>query len=110
MISGTAVMTNHRVNSDQKWVVFTGLVVLNIMDVATTMLVLSRGGVEGNPFIRPLTGVVWQVSLLKAVVLAMIGVFLARSHQSRIGELALAATTGWYLAVVMWNLSVLAAV
>jgi len=107
MTSGTAVVTTRRVLADQRWAMFAGLVVLNIVDVVTTMLVLGRGGVEGNPFVKPMIDGIWQVSLLKAAVLLIVAMLLVRSRRSRITELALAATTGWYLAVVLWNVVVL---
>jgi len=107
MTSSTAVVANRRVVADQRWAVFIGLVVLNAVDVLTTVLVLGRGGVEGNPFIRPMIDGVWQVSMLKAAILVIVGLLLTRSRGSRIAEFALTATTGWYLAVVAWNLVVL---
>lgn len=87
-----------------------GLVVLNVVDVITTAVVLDRGGIEGNPFIKPMIEGIWQVSLLKAAVLIIIGMLLMRSKESRISDLALAATSGWYLAVVMWNFVVLSVI
>jgi len=87
-----------------------GLVVLNVIDVITTAVILGRGGVEGNPFVKPMIDGIWQVSLLKAAVLLIIGMLLMRAKESRISNLALAATSGWYLAVVSWNLLVLAVI
>ncbi len=105
-----AVITTRRTFDDQRWSLFLGLVVLNVVDVITTFVIIGRGGVEGNPFVKPLIDGVWQVSLLKAVVLAIIGLLLMRCEQSRISNIALSGATGWYLAVVFWNLLVLAVI
>ncbi len=109
-MDGTAVVATRRAFSDQRWNMYFGLVVLNVIDVITTAVILNRGGIEGNPFIKPMIEGIWQVSLLKAAVLIIIGMLLMRSKESRISDLALAATSGWYLAVVLWNFMVLAVV
>jgi len=109
-MNGTAVVAIRRTIADQRWSVYFGLVVLNVIDVITTAVILDRGGVEGNPFIRPMVDGIWQVSLLKAAVLIIIGMLLMRAKESRVSNLALAATTGWYLAVVLWNFTILAVV
>ena len=93
--------------TDRRWSMFVGLAVLNVADVITTAMVLDRGGSESNPFVKPLVDDIWQVGLLKIAVLVIIAALLTRCRESRIAEFALAATTGWYLAVVMWNLAVL---
>lgn len=95
---------------DQRWMLFVALVVLNIADVITTALVLSAGGVETNPFIKPIVDDMAMVSLLKAGVLAIVAALLVRCRDSRIAEFALTLTTGWYVAVVGWNIAVLALV
>lgn len=97
-----------RVAIDQRWVLFAALVVLNVADVITTALVLASGGVESNPFVQPIVHDMASVSLLKAAVLGIVGCLLVRCRDSRIAELALTLTTGWYLAVVGWNVAVLA--
>lgn len=95
------------VRADPRWALYVGLVVLNVLDVITTAMVLDRGGAERNPFVQPFVDDMWQVGLLKAVVLVVIATLLARVRGSRIAELSLAGTTGWYLAVVSWNVAVL---
>ncbi len=105
-----AVITIRRTFDDQRWSLYLGLVVLNVIDVITTFLIIGRGGVEGNPFVKPLIDGAWQVSLLKAAVLIIIGLLLMRCEQSRISNIALTGATGWYLAVVVWNLLVLAVI
>ncbi|MEQ8840165.1 MAG: DUF5658 family protein [Acidimicrobiales bacterium] len=81
--------------------------VLNVVDLITTVMVLDRGGVERNPFVQPIVDNMWHVGLLKGVVLVLVATLLTRCHGSRIAELALTLTTGWYLAVVSWNVAVL---
>ncbi len=110
MMSGPAVASVHSAFTDQRWLMYFGLVVLNIADVITTAAVLDRGGVEGNPFVQPLIDGIWQVSFFKAVVLIIIALLLRQSRDSRIAHLALATASGWYLAVVLWNGVVLAAI
>ncbi|MEO0492291.1 MAG: DUF5658 family protein [Actinomycetota bacterium] len=91
----------------QRWTLFWSLVVLNVFDVLTTMWVLDRGGVETNPFVEPFVHDMVTVSVMKVVVLGVVGLLLSRCRESRPIDLALVATTGWYVAVVCWNLTVL---
>jgi hypothetical protein len=93
---------------DQRWSLFLALVVLNAFDVITTELVIRAGGHETNPLIQPIVDSVLSVSLVKAAVLAVVGVLLARCQPSRAIDLGLILTTGWYVAVVTWNTVVLA--
>jgi len=107
-MSDVAEATISRGTSDQRWMTYGGLVALNVVDVFTTAVVIDRGGVEGNPFVQPIvTGGIWQISLTKLAVLMIIALLLVRCRESRIAELALATTAGWYLAVVIWNIAVL---
>ncbi len=92
---------------DPRWPLYGGLVVLNLFDVITTALVLDGGGNERNPFVQPVVENIWMIGLLKALVLVLVAVLLTRCEGSRIARLSLAATAGWYLAVVSWNLAVL---
>lgn len=97
-------------SDDARWSMFGWLVVLNVLDVISTAMVLDSGGAERNPFVQPFVESLWQVTGLKVLVLVVIGSLLTRCAGSRIAELALAATTGWYVAVVSWNLMVLSVV
>lgn len=105
--STTTVARWRTVVGDARWSLFVGLVVLNVLDLITTALVLDRGGEERNPFVQPLVENMWHVGLLKAAVLVIVATLLTRCEGSRIAELSLAGTTGWYLAVVCWNVAVL---
>ena len=93
--------------SDSRWTLFIALAVLNVVDLITTAMVLDRGGEERNPFVQPLVENLWHVGLLKAAIMVIVASLLTRCPGSRIAELALAGTTGWYLAVVSWNIAVL---
>jgi hypothetical protein len=92
---------------DVGWTLFFGLIVLNIFDLITPAMVLHRGGSERNPFVQPFVENIWEVALLKGVVLALIAALLTRVQGSRLSKFALAGTVGWYLAVVCWNVAVL---
>lgn len=92
---------------DSTWALFAALGVLNVVDLVTTALVLDRGGAERNPFVQPIVHNLWHVALLKAVMLVIVATLLTRCRGSRVAGLALAGTTGWYLAVVCWNVVVL---
>lgn len=95
---------------EQRWSLFVTLVVLNLFDVITTELVIRAGGHETNPFIQPIVHNFWMVALLKAAALTVVGVLLSRARPSRAIDLGLTLTTGWYVAVVIWNTVVLALV
>jgi len=94
-------------DAGQQWALYAALIVLNVADVITTAMVLDRGGTESNPFVQPIVHQLWLVGLIKAMVLALVGCLLTRCRDSRMADIALVATTGWYLAVVGWNITVL---
>lgn len=102
-----AVTRVRAIVDDPRWALYVGLVVLNLFDLVTTAMVLDRGGSERNPFVQPFVENLWHVGALKGLVLALVATLLTRVEGSRIAALALAGTTGWYLAVVSWNLAVL---
>lgn len=94
--------------ADPRWTLYGGLVVLNLLDVITTAMVIDRGGAERNPFVQPFVHDMRLVTVLKVLVLVIVATLLTRVRDSRLATLALAGTTGWYLAVVSWNTAVLA--
>jgi hypothetical protein len=94
--------------TDRRWSVLLLLVALNALDVITTVAVISAGGSENNPLMRPFVEAVWPAVALKAAVLITIAWLLARCEDSRRIEMMMVFATGWYLAVVSWNLTVLA--
>ena len=97
-----------RLPTDHRWPLYIALVVFNVLDLITTAVVLDRGGTERNPLVKPIVDGIWDVALVKGVVLVLVAVLLTRCRESRIADLALAGTTGWYIAVVIWNCAVLA--
>jgi hypothetical protein len=86
------------------------LVILNALDIATTMQVLALGGVEGNPIMRPFVGQAWTMILIKSLGLALVAVVVDRTDQSPIVRRALWATVLLYAWVVVNNLEVLTAI
>lgn len=94
-------------HDDNRWSVLAALVVLNALDVISTVAVLAAGGTENNPLMRPLIEGVWPAVLVKTAVLVTIAWLLARCRDSRRIEIMMACATGWYIAVVAWNLAVL---
>jgi hypothetical protein len=77
--------------------------VLQLLDLATTLVVFSRGGVELNPLIcsfMPWTGKIPAVFLSKAL-LVLIG--WRFSHRVR----AIGFGNGFYAGVVVWNIIIL---
>ncbi len=115
-LTGPVARVRHRprmlggVPLDEAWVLFAALVLLNAADVVTTGAVLAGGGGEGNPVVRPyVENGLGVVIVAKILVLTVVGYLLSHAPASKITHWALTATTGWYLAVVSWNLWVLAA-
>ena len=92
---------------DSRWSVLAVLVLLNVLDVVSTAAVIAAGGTESNPLMRPLVEGIWPAVLLKGAVLLTIAWLLARSTDSRRIGVMMACTTGWYIAVVTWNLTIL---
>ena len=97
-----------RLPVDHRWPLYIALVVFNVLDLITTAAVLDRGGTERNPLVKPIVDGIWDVALVKGLVLVLVAALLTRCRESRIADLALAGTTGWYIAVVIWNSAVLA--
>lgn len=93
--------------ADPRWTLYAGLAILNVFDLITTSMVLDRGGAERNPFVQPIVHDLRLVALLKMLILVLVGTLLTRCRGSRIAELSLAGTAGWYFAVVCWNVAVL---
>jgi hypothetical protein len=89
-------------------VVLLGL--LNLADVLTTKAVLDRGGVEGNPLMRPLVEGMWGAALVKLVLLVLIGLLVHRCPRSTRLLQGLTVVVGWYALVVAWNFAVIARV
>ncbi len=91
-----------------RWVLFTLLVALNVMDAYVTMLGIGLGVLsEANPLMRNFVGDFWSVAMVKMVSLGLLGVSLraARPYWTLM-EWVLAIGIGWYTAVVGWNAAI----
>ncbi len=91
-----------------RWVLFTLLVTLNVLDAYLTMLGIRLGVLaEANPLMRNFVGDFWSVALVKMATLGVLAVSLraARPYWTMM-EWVLAAGIGWYIAVVCWNASI----
>jgi hypothetical protein len=83
-------------------------VILQCLDVLTTLIFLSKGVNEGNPLINwvlPLTHAPWIGLLAAKLTATLLGVYCYRS--GRITTLRL-ANAGYFL-IVGWNLVTIAA-
>src|ERR1044071_2218207 len=75
-------------------VVFLGL--LNLADILTTKAVLDRGGVEGNPLMKPLVDGMWGAALVKLGLLVLVAALVQRCPRSVRLLRGLTAVVGWY--------------
>ncbi len=84
------------------------LVVLNVIDVLLTKAVLDRGGIEGNPLMQDLMAGFAAPIGVKAAVAAVAGLLLMMCPiESKLATRAVAGVAGLYLAIVVWNASLL---
>ena len=80
------------------------LVTLNALDLFSTAVVLSLGGVEANPILAPVIHTWWMPTLMKAIVLGVIWGFVRRCPvESVIADRILQFGCFFYAAVVFWN-------
>jgi hypothetical protein len=86
------------------------LVILNALDIVTTMHVLAAGGTEGNPVMAPIVESPWRFILVKALALGAVAIFVDGQGQSRTVRTALWTVVLVYSYVVLHNLGNLAAV
>lgn len=90
-----------------RFVLFTVLVALNLLDVTVTMLGIDRQVLaESNPLMRLVIDEFHTAAGVKLAALGFVAVAL-RSIRPRwtLMELVLSIGVGWYLAVVIWNIS-----
>lgn len=84
------------------------LAVLNLLDVATTVVFLRLGVSEGNPLLVPIVHMWWAPLLLKAAIFVVIVAAVARCPlRSRAATTMLSAAVAYYCVVVGWNLWVI---
>ena len=62
----------------RRWALVGSLVLLNLLDLMTTQAVLSQGGIERNPLMRPLVEEIWSGAVVKGACLALMALLLVR--------------------------------
>lgn len=84
------------------------LISLNFLDVVTTKVLLSLGGQEANPLMRPIIDHPAAPFALKLGMCLAVGVLLLRAPaRSRFADRAVLLAVGVYTLVIGWNLGVL---
>ncbi len=76
---------------------------LQCLDLLTTLVVFSRGGVELNPVVRslmPWTGRVLAVVMSKAILISLIVLCGGRKRVVYIGNVLYTAVVAWNMAIV----------
>lgn len=81
------------------------IIVLNILDAFYTMLFLSHGGIEMNPFVDWVlqTGGVWLFLLVKSVGIGLCVGFLTVTKNFTASRVGLALVLVGYLALLGWH-------
>jgi hypothetical protein len=93
----------------RRWVLAASLLVLNLGDVVITKSILHSGGVEANPVMKPIMDHPTYPIILKTVVSLIVGVLLLASPaDSKVADRAVGLVVFGYLAVMAWNLGILA--
>lgn len=92
-----------------KWVLFTILTALNMMDLILTETGLAMGVlVENNPLMKVIVEHWWLAFIVKLGALGLVGfLFYLIRERSRIVEGALLVCIAWYTWVVAWNYSLI---
>ncbi len=89
----------------RRWFLLAILGALNLLDLVTTRLVLDAGGTEANPIMAPIIHHPFAPALVKTGGFVLVAMVLkACPVRSRMVDRALVAVTGFYLAIVGWNL------
>ena len=94
-----------RVASPRVRQILTVFMCLQILDVLTTIVGLRMGAVEGSPFVAHLLRCGTVAGLIFAKVIACV---LATWALLRNGERLLRIVNFWFVAIVGWNLIVIA--
>ncbi|MEE9415159.1 MAG: DUF5658 family protein [Acidimicrobiales bacterium] len=96
-------------NVSRKWILFTILASLNVMDLVLTETGLSLGVLaENNPFMKSIVEHWWLAALVKFGALATVGgLFYLVRERSLLVERALLVCIAWYSWVVAWNYSLI---
>lgn len=88
-----------------RWLIVFGA--LQLLDFATTMIILARGGVELNPAVRqliPIFGPVAGVLMSKLMICFLVWRFSRRLFVLYIGNFIYALVVGWNLLAVISSL------
>lgn len=81
-----------------------GLILLNVLDVVTTLFALTMGGgKEANPLMAPVAGNPWALVVTKLVVITMFVIAVRRAPLRR-GHAASLFACGLYTTVVVSNI------
>jgi hypothetical protein len=79
-------------------------ILLQFLDIATTLVVLALGGRENNPIIQhlmtvgPMAGLV--ISKLIVIAIAVAGIALGKSRGLRLANVAFAGIVAWNVTVI----------
>lgn len=88
----------------RRWRYGLALVILNVLDVLTTLSVLDHGGYEGNPVMRVLAhGDPWRFLAVKLGVAAIITGLVMLAPEDRSLDRSLLYVVLLYLGIVGWN-------
>ena len=87
------------------FVAVAAIIVLNILDAFYTMLFLSHGGIEMNPFVDWVlqTGGVWLFLLVKSVGIGLCVGFLTVTKNFTASRVGLVLVLAGYLALLCWH-------
>jgi hypothetical protein len=92
----------------RRWYLVAILVVLNLLDVLTTRWIITHGGSEQNPLLRPIIHDPLAPLLIKLGLCLVIGsLVLAAPRRSRFADVGLVTIVAVYTCVIGWNLAVL---
>jgi hypothetical protein len=92
----------------RRWYLAATLVLLNLLDVWSTKWIISLGGEESNPLMKPIIDHPTAPLLLKLGLCIMVGALvIAAPRERRFAEYAMFVVVGAYTLVIAWNTSVL---
>ncbi len=92
----------------RRWYLAATLVLLNLLDVLSTKWIISLGGEESNPLMKPVIDHPTAPLVIKLGLCVLIGALvLASPRERRFSEYAMFVVVGAYTLVIAWNVSVL---
>lgn len=88
----------------RRWRYFLALLILQVLDVVTTLAVLDQGGFEGNPIMRVIAhGDPWRFLAVKVGAAIVVGGLVMLSPEDRSIDRSLLYVILMYVGVVGWN-------